>query len=59
MLVLGAVNINKVSQQRAAMILNDIITVMLFFISVDNIVLNSLGLSYNHDPWEPNPFNAG
>lgn len=46
-LIIGALNINKIEQQRAANILNNIITLMLFAITLINVVLNSFGL--NHD----------
>ncbi|XP_018011580.1 ninjurin-1 isoform X2 [Hyalella azteca] len=44
-LIIGALNINKLDQQFAANILNNIIGVMLFTITVVNVVLNAFGLS--------------
>lgn len=46
LLVIGALNINKLSQQRAANILNNIISIMFFIISIVNVILNAFGLSY-------------
>jgi len=45
-LILGALNINVFDQQRAANILNNIITFVLFGISLINVILNSFGLSH-------------
>ena len=50
MLFVGALNINKLPQQRAANILNNIIAVALFVISIINVVLNAYGLNYKADP---------
>ena len=47
-LVIGAININKVHLQIYAIVLNNIITILLTVVALDNIVLNAFGLE--HDP---------
>lgn len=45
-LVIGGMNINREDKQRAAIILNDIVVMMIFVISVLNIVISAFGIQH-------------
>uniref|UniRef100_A0A2P2I558 Ninjurin-2-like n=1 Tax=Hirondellea gigas TaxID=1518452 RepID=A0A2P2I558_9CRUS len=46
-LVIGALNINKLDQQVAASILNNVITALTIVLTVINVALNSFGMTHN------------
>lgn len=48
--IIGGLNINKERDHRAALILNDIILVFVFFISIVNIIISGFGLDYSSQP---------
>ena len=45
-LVLGGININEESDQKVADILNDVITVLIFLITLVNVVINGFGIRH-------------
>lgn len=45
-LVIGAMDINKEDNHRSAVILNDLVVVFIFVISVVNIIISSFGLQH-------------
>jgi hypothetical protein len=45
-LVIGSVNINKDDNHRSAVILNDLVVVFIFVISVINIIISSFGIQH-------------
>ena len=45
-LVIGGFNINEEPNEKVADILNDIITVLVFIITVINVIINGFGLSF-------------
>merc|ERR1712156_588694 len=45
-LVIGGLNINEEPNEKVADILNDIITVLVFIITVINVIINGFGLSF-------------
>ncbi|CAL4058813.1 unnamed protein product [Meganyctiphanes norvegica] len=59
-LVIGGLNINDPSQQRSADILNNVTLVLVFLISLDNVIINSFGIEQQNlhqpgTPWEEVP----
>ncbi|XP_068154013.1 ninjurin-1 isoform X4 [Drosophila tropicalis] len=47
---IGSLNINKQSDQTAAIILNDVILVVIFVISVVNVIISGFGIEYSSQP---------
>ncbi|KAM8706482.1 hypothetical protein ACLKA7_010709 [Drosophila subpalustris] len=47
---IGSLNINKQHDQNAAIILNDIILVVIFVISVLNVIISGFGIEYSSQP---------
>ncbi|EDV94472.1 GH21383 [Drosophila grimshawi] len=47
---IGSLNINKQQDQTAAIILNDIILVVIFVISVMNVIISGFGIEYSSQP---------
>ena len=45
-LVVGGLNINEEDNQKAADVLNDVITVLVFLITLVNIVINGFGIRH-------------
>ncbi|XP_075147062.1 ninjurin C isoform X3 [Haematobia irritans] len=48
--IIGSLNINRKQDQTAAIILNDIIMVVVFVISVINVVISGFGIEYSSQP---------
>ncbi|XP_005188342.1 ninjurin-1 isoform X3 [Musca domestica] len=48
--IIGSLNINRKTDQTAAVILNDIIMVVIFVISVINVVISGFGIEYSSQP---------
>ncbi|XP_054082049.1 ninjurin-A isoform X5 [Zeugodacus cucurbitae] len=48
--VIGSLNINRQKDQAAAVIINDIILVVIFVISVINIIISGFGIEYSSQP---------
>ncbi|XP_073847845.1 ninjurin C isoform X3 [Musca autumnalis] len=48
--IIGSLNINRKKDQTAAIILNDIIMVVVFVISVINVVISGFGIEYSSQP---------
>ncbi|XP_016927353.1 ninjurin-1 isoform X6 [Drosophila suzukii] len=46
--VIGSLNINREQDQTAAVILNDVILVVVFIISVVNVIISGFGLEYSY-----------
>lgn len=49
-MAIGSLNINKQQDQTAAIILNDIILVVVFVISVVNVIISGFGIEYSSQP---------
>lgn len=49
-IVIGSLNINRRKDQTAAIILNDIILVMVFIISLVNVIISGFGIEYSSQP---------
>ncbi|XP_060528956.1 ninjurin-2-like isoform X4 [Cylas formicarius] len=48
--IIGGLNINKNRDHRAAVILNDVILIFIFLISVINIIISGFGFEYSNHP---------
>lgn len=48
--IIGGLNINKERDHRAAIILNDMILLLIFLISIINIIISGFGLDYASQP---------
>lgn len=48
--LIGGLNINKNKDHSAAVILNDIILIFIFLISIINIIISGFGLEYSNQP---------
>ncbi|XP_037814969.1 ninjurin-2 isoform X2 [Lucilia sericata] len=48
--IIGSLNINRKKDQTAAIILNDIILVVIFVISVINVIISGFGIEYSSQP---------
>ncbi|XP_036229812.1 ninjurin-1 isoform X4 [Bactrocera oleae] len=48
--VIGSLNINRQKDQVAAVIINDIILVIIFVISVINVIISGFGIEYSSQP---------
>lgn len=49
-MIIGGLNINKERDHRAAIVLNDMILLLIFFISIVNIIISGFGLDYASQP---------
>lgn len=49
-IVIGSLNINRKKDQTAAIILNDVILVLLFIISLVNVIISGFGMEYSSHP---------
>ena len=45
-LIIGGLNINEDNDQNVADILNDVITVLVFLVTIVNVVINGFGIRY-------------
>ncbi|XP_058116000.1 ninjurin-2 [Anopheles ziemanni] len=48
--VIGSLNINRKPDQTAAIVLNDIILVLIFVISLINVIISGFGIEYSSQP---------
>ena len=48
--VIGGLNINRRKDQRVATILNDVILVFIFLISIDNVIISGFGIEHSSQP---------
>lgn len=48
--VIGGLDLNDHSDQPSALVLNDVIVIFIFVISVINIVVSAFGLEYSNNP---------
>lgn len=48
--IIGSLNINRRKDQTAAIILNDIILIMIFIISIDNVLISGFGIEHSSQP---------
>ena len=48
--IIGSLNINRKSDQTAAIIINDIILVFIFVISLINVIISGFGIEYSSQP---------
>lgn len=48
-IIIGGLNINHAPDCPTAIILNDIIVVMVFLISIDNIIISGFGMEHSND----------
>ncbi|GAB0094955.1 Ninjurin [Sergentomyia squamirostris] len=49
-IVIGSLNINRHKDQNAAVILNDIILILIFVISIDNVIISGFGIEHSSQP---------
>ncbi|XP_035893074.1 ninjurin-2 isoform X1 [Anopheles stephensi] len=48
--VIGSLNINRKPDQTAAIVLNDVILVLIFVISLINVIISGFGIEYSSQP---------
>lgn len=48
--VIGGLNINRRKDQNVAHILNDVILVLVFLISIDNVIISGFGIEHSSQP---------
>ncbi|XP_055550257.1 ninjurin-2 isoform X1 [Wyeomyia smithii] len=48
--IIGSLNINRKPEQMTAIILNDIILVLIFLISLINVIISGFGIEYSSQP---------
>lgn len=51
-IVIGSLNINRKNEQSAAIILNDTILVIVFFVSIINVIVSAFGMEHSSKPLE-------
>ncbi|XP_031626197.1 ninjurin-2 isoform X2 [Contarinia nasturtii] len=51
-IIIGSLNINRKNEQNAAIILNDVILVLVFLISVVNVIISAFGIEHSSRPLE-------
>lgn len=51
-IIIGSLNINRTNEQAAAIILNDTILVLVFLISVINVIISAFGIEHASKPLE-------
>lgn len=49
-IVIGSLNINRTKDQNAAVILNDVILILIFVISIDNVIISGFGIEHSSQP---------
>lgn len=49
-IVIGGLNINRRKDQNVAQILNDVILVFIFLISIDNVIISGFGIEHSSQP---------
>ncbi|XP_062712808.1 ninjurin-2-like isoform X1 [Aedes albopictus] len=48
--VIGSLNINRKNEQTAAIVLNDVIVVLIFIISLMNVIISGFGIEHSSQP---------
>ncbi|XP_055903621.1 ninjurin-1 isoform X4 [Eupeodes corollae] len=48
--IIGSLNINRKNEQTAAIIMNDVILVTIFIISIVNVIISGFGMEYSSQP---------
>ncbi|XP_031329349.1 ninjurin-2 isoform X3 [Photinus pyralis] len=48
--IIGGLNINKTRDHTAALVLNDVILIFVFLISLINIIISGFGIEYSNQP---------
>ncbi|XP_065081783.1 ninjurin-2 isoform X1 [Ochlerotatus camptorhynchus] len=48
--IIGSLNINHKHEQMAAIVINDIIVVLIFIISLMNVIISAFGMEYSSQP---------
>lgn len=51
-IIIGSLNINRTNEQSAAIILNDIILIFIFLISIINVIISAFGIEHSSRPLE-------
>lgn len=51
-IIIGSLNINRQNEQAAAIILNDVILVLVFLISIVNVIISAFGIEHSSKPLE-------
>lgn len=51
-IIIGSLNINRKNEQKGAIILNDIILVSVFLISIVNVIISAFGMEHSSKPLE-------
>lgn len=49
-MVIGGLNINRRKDQNIARVLNDIILILIFLISIDNVIISGFGMEHSSQP---------
>ena len=49
-IIIGSLNINREKDQTAAVVLNDIILVLVFIISLINVIISGFGIDHSSQP---------
>lgn len=49
-IIIGSLNINRQKEQSAAVILNDLILVIIFVISIVNVIISAFGIDHASQP---------
>lgn len=49
-IVIGSLNINRKNEQSTAIILNDIILIIVFLISIINVIISAFGIEHASQP---------
>lgn len=49
-IIIGSLNINRQKDQNAAIILNDIILILVFIISLINVIISGFGIEHSSQP---------
>lgn len=49
-IVIGSLNINRKNEQSAAVMLNDIILIFIFVISIVNVIISAFGIEHASKP---------
>lgn len=47
-LVIGGLDVKKPTEQKICIILNDVILLLIFLISLDNVIISSFGIEYSN-----------
>ncbi|KAK6634986.1 hypothetical protein RUM44_000235 [Polyplax serrata] len=48
-LIIGGLNVRRPKEQKICIILNDVILLLIFLISLDNVIISSFGIEYSNN----------